>query len=416
VILLSHPTGNTFVRALVSALERAGRLDSFYTTLAIPFSRRDFPVPFGKIKVHPFKELLRLAGAASVDDVYRDLDEHVSKSLRGRKIDGVYAYEDGARATFETARGLGLKCFYELPIAYWETSRKLLLEEAKRLPLWEPTLGATRDSQEKLDRKTKEIGLADVVICPSRFVLESLPEKIRQNKKCVIARFGSPKDPTVFAYRRSHLPFPPEADPSFGGKGRKLNNFPSLFKEGWPRRALWRGRGGLNGLSKLRLLFAGTMTQRKGLADVFSAMKILKRKDVELVVMGTPLLPMAFYRKEYPDFIYEPTRSHAKALELMRSCDALVLPSIVEGRALVQQEAMACGLPLIVTKNAGAEDLIEQGRTGFLVPTTSPEKIAEKIAWLADHRDKLPEMAQAARRKAAEVTWEDYCQKILEVI
>ncbi len=35
----------------------------------------------------------------------------------------------------------------------------------------------------------------------------------------------------------------------------------------------------------------------------------------------------------------------------MQSCDVLVLPSIVEGRALVQQEAMACGLPVIATKN-----------------------------------------------------------------
>ncbi len=49
----------------------------------------------------------------------------------------------------------------------------------------------------------------------------------------------------------------------------------------------------------------------------------------------------------------------------MQSCDVFVLPSIVEGRALVQQEAMACGLPVIATRNAGADDLIEDGTNWF---------------------------------------------------
>jgi glycosyltransferase involved in cell wall biosynthesis len=166
----------------------------------------------------------------------------------------------------------------------------------------------------------------------------------------------------------------------------------------------------------LRVLFAGSMTQRKGLADVFEAMRIRRRSDVELVVMGSPVAPLEFYRKEFPTFIYEPPRPHAQVLELMQSCDVLVLPSIVEGRALVQQEAMSCGLPLIVTPNAGGEDLIEEGRTGFLVPIRSAEKIAEKIAWFADHRELLPDMRQAAVAKASEYTWQRYGEKVLSTV
>ena len=63
----------------------------------------------------------------------------------------------------------------------------------------------------------------------------------------------------------------------------------------------------------------------------------------------------------------------------MQQHDALILPSIVEGRALVQQEALSCGIPIVVTPNAGGEDLIEDGITGHLVPIRSPEKIAEKV-------------------------------------
>jgi glycosyltransferase involved in cell wall biosynthesis len=100
----------------------------------------------------------------------------------------------------------------------------------------------------------------------------------------------------------------------------------------------------------------------------------------------------------------------------MLSCDVLILPSIVEGRALVQQEAMACGLPLIVTRNAGGEDLIVEGETGFLVPAGSPAAIAEKIEWFLENRGKLPGMRTAVRAKAAELTWPAYGDKILHAI
>jgi glycosyltransferase involved in cell wall biosynthesis len=100
----------------------------------------------------------------------------------------------------------------------------------------------------------------------------------------------------------------------------------------------------------------------------------------------------------------------------MLSCDVLILPSIVEGRALVQQEAMACGLPLIVTRNAGGEDLVVEGETGFLVPAGSPSAIAEKIEWFLQNRARLPGMSVAARAKAAELTWRAYGERILHGI
>ena len=166
----------------------------------------------------------------------------------------------------------------------------------------------------------------------------------------------------------------------------------------------------------MRVLFAGGMSQRKGLADLFQAMKLLRRGDIQLVVMGAAIAPMEFYRKQYDGFLYEAPRSRERVLELMASCDVLALPSIVEGRALVQQEAMANGLPLIVTENTGGEDLIVEGETGFLVPIRSPDKIAEKVAWLADHRGNLPGMREASIRKAGQYPWQRYTDTILASI
>ncbi len=408
MILVSHPTGNTFVRAWLAELTRRGVDFHFYTSLGIndktrwpkvlpdrlagEFLRRSYQVAPDRLHARPWRELGRLAGMrcgwgwltahetgwCSVDAVYQSLDRSVARVIdadRGSTITAVYAYEDGALASFEAAHRHGIKCCYELPIAYWETSRTLLKEEAARWPAWEPTLDATRDSDAKLQRKTRELELADIVICPSQFVLRSLPDAIRKAKPCIVSEFGVD---TVEASERL--------------VDQQTTNRP------------------------FRALFAGSMTQRKGLADVFAAFRSMQRSDCELVVMGSPRASMDFYRREYPAFTYEPTRPHAGVLELMKRCDALVLPSIVEGRALVQQEAMMCGLPIVVTANAGGEDLVEEGRTGFLVPIRSPESIAERLNWLADHRAQWASMSEAARLKAGQYTWEQYGQKIARVV
>ena len=250
----------------------------------------------------------------------------------------------------------------------------LLEEEKERLPAWELTLSARAIPRRNSRARPKRRGWRTSVIVPSLFVLHSLPEPIRVEKECVVAEFGSP---------------PANLDAARRAPGKA---------------------------AKLRVLFVGSMTQRKGLADVFAAMKLLKRADVELVVMGSPIAPMEFYRGQYPDFTYMNTRPHRDVLELMRDCDVLVLPSLAEGRALVQQEAMANGLPLIITENTGGEDLIVPGETGFLVPIRNPEAIAEKIAWLADHREALPDMRVAAVKKAEEYPWLRYRNRVLSAL
>jgi glycosyltransferase involved in cell wall biosynthesis len=400
MILLSHPTGNEFVRAALEAFDRAGMLGEFWTTLSwnpksamnplLPprlrrtLERRAFSETI-RSRTHtvPLREILRLSiGAFSIDTVLRDLDRKVADHLRRiDSVDSVYAYEDAALETFGASRDRGFKRIYDLPIAYWQTSQRLLREEAERYPDWEPTLVGTRDSEEKLARKTEELELAQLVICPSNFVLESLPAEARAQKQCVVTPFGSPDACRAEAERRRV-----DLDSHKAESG------------------------------KLRLLFAGALTQRKGLADLFAAMKLVDSKNVELVVMGSLLRPLDWYRDRFRDFIYEPPRPHGEVLRLMQSCDVFVLPSIVEGRALVQQEAMACGLPVIATKNGGADDAIVDGETGFLVPIRSPEAIAEKINWFLSNRANLHGMGIAARKRAAEFTWRGYGEKIVAAV
>jgi glycosyltransferase involved in cell wall biosynthesis len=408
MILLSHPTGNAFSRAILRGLLEADLLGQFVTSIAVnscggliqclPKSirteclRRHFEVPPSLVSAYPVKELCRLAaqrvgagfltrqetGLLSCDAIYRGIDRAVARHLPGwarrRRLTGVYCYEDGALETFRAARNLGLRTCYDLPIAYWETAGSLMREELERVPQWRPTMEAIRNSAAKLQRKTEELDLADTVLCPSRFVYDTLPSSARESKRCVMVPFGSP--PLRIGAKRA-----PQST-----------------------------------TAPLRVLFAGSMTQRKGLADLFAAMKLLHRADVQLVVFGSPLAPMSFYRAQFSDFVYEAPRPNEQVLRLMETCDILVLPSLVEGRALVQQEALSCGLPLIITPNTGGQDLIEEGLTGFLVPIRSPEAIAEKIEWFADHRGELEAMRVHARRKAAELTWPDYARQTVAAI
>jgi glycosyltransferase involved in cell wall biosynthesis len=378
MVIVSHPNVNEYVRALLAALEARGELQEFHTTLN--FGRRRVAIPRRKIFQHARLELMRLlaqrlrqnwlashdSGLVSIDAVARMLDRQVAKRVKlGAAI---YCYEDSALKTFSAAQKVGMKRYYELPIMYWTATQRLLREEATRYPQWEPTLLATRDSPAKLERKSAELALADLVICPSRNVQQTLPAGTPSQ----IAEYGCPAPVEVERISR---------------KGERF-----------------------------RFLFVGAMTQRKGLADLFEAFKQLNRSDVELVVLGFPLLPLEFYRQEFPDFTYEAPRAQGLVTQVMLSCDVLVLPSIVEGRAMVQTEALSCGLPIVVTANAGAEDLVEQGKTGFVVPIRDPAALAERLSWIADHRDWVTDFRPDILEKARRSGWDRYTDAILSVI
>jgi glycosyltransferase involved in cell wall biosynthesis len=405
-IVVTHPTGNRNLRAVISSFEEASILAGFNTTLAVnpdsflvgllpekirkEFIRRSYPVDFSHVNTRPLLELSRNilpkigfkgaasheSGFASVDKVYRDLDKStaasLSKLVKNQELSAVYAYEDGALETFTRAKQLGLKCIYDLPIAYWETLRRLMFEEAERLPNWSTTLGGgIRDSQAKLDRKTREMEMADVVVGPGKFVLDSLPAWA-SDKKLIMSPFGSPIT------------------------GVEIESTVDV-----------------NYTRPLRVLFAGSLGQRKGLGDLFKAVSMIDPTKIELVVMGSLLAPLEFYKSELPNFTYEKGRPNAQVLELMRSCDVFCLPSIVEGRALVMQEAMSQGLPLLITPNTGGEDLVIPGETGFLVPIRSPEQIAEKLNWYIEHREETKRMGNKARAHARNYTWKGYGDKIV---
>jgi glycosyltransferase involved in cell wall biosynthesis len=386
--VVSHPTGNTFVRALLNQLSNQNQLDKFYTTIGAGEGanywistfcgeKRQYAIADKFISRQWVPEVTRLLSKGDqakrrkrADQCYQSLDSKVSYELSNHSSQVLHAYEDGCSDSFARAKELGVQCSYELPIAHWATVRRLLAEEAERYPEWEPTLESTREPEEKLFRKEEELRLADRITCPSQFVLDSIPLEVRQKTPCQISPFGSPPcEPVDFE--------------------RSPKN------------------------ETLKLLFVGSMSQRKGLADLFEAMKLLKGEPISLSILGQPSMPMEFYRKQFAEFEYFPPCSNQKVREIMKVHDALVLPSIVEGRALVQQEALSCGLPVIVTHNAGGEDLVEEGITGHLVPIRSPKKIAGAICAMIESKNLNVEIRKLCQNKATQYTWANYALNII---
>lgn len=399
MILLAHPIGNEFVRQALLAFDQAGILQEFWTAIswnpksavnrALPQSLRDllgrraFPESV-RPRTHtlPVREALRLlaggvgvpsqheTGSFSIDAVFRELDKKVAKRLP--KVDGlraVYAYEDGALESFRAACDLNLQRIYDLPIGYWQAGQRIFAEEAKRQPEWASTLTGTLDSANKLARKDDELRLATRVIVASTFTKRTLADS-SCTAKIEIVPYGAP---------------------------------PAVSNE------ITRPSG------RLKVLFAGSLGQRKGLSYLLAAIEKLKGA-VDLTLLGRKVAdgcaPLEAAVRKYR---WISTLAHDAVLREMQSHDVLVLPSLFEGFGLVILEAMAQGTPVIATDHTAGPDVIEDGTDGFLVPIRSADAIADRLRLLAEDGERLMSMKQAARSKAQVCGWENYRQRLVEV-
>ncbi len=404
-IILSHPTGNANVRAAAIGVNRAGLLDEFYTSIAVfpgdqlsklaqfggPFAeltRRSFDVELKDNTVSwPVWEIARLLSAKAglkyltkhekgffcVDAVYKYLDLKTARRLEAKvkEIGAVYAYEDGALYSFETAKKIGLACYYDLPIGYWRAARRLMEIELEKWPEWAGTLTGFKDSQEKLSRKDKELKLADRIFVASTFTAKTLKEYPDKIGPVDIVPYG----------------FPDVGDPKEYSVAKPL-----------------------------KVLFVGGLSQRKGIAYLFEAAEKLK-DAIELTLVGhKPVegcLPLNFGLKKHK---WIPSLPHKEILKLMRVHDVLVFPSLFEGFGLVITEAMSQGTPVITTDRTAGPDLIEHGRNGWIIKAGSSESLIEIFEYLLEYPNQISLAGKEAWQTAKMRPWYVYGQELAERI
>ena len=403
MFILSHPRGNQNVRAALRALEASGMLTMFFTTVAwrerepvaalLPqglrreFARRSFSeVAPRHVSSFPHREFLRqliirlglsrvlgLSRWCTIDAVDRAFDACVAHAI-GRGIAGaqaVYAYEDAAADSFEVARAAGLRRFYELPTLYWKTTHRLMKEEAELQPIWSVTNDTLGDGEEKLARKDRELALADHIIVPSEYVRTTLMESGDLRASIDVLPYGGPA--------------PAETARAISAPNEKL-----------------------------RLLFVGHLRQRKGLSYLFDAMGGLDRV-ASLTLIGPKPVDCAILSEALGRHRWLGAVPYGRVLEEMRRHDVLVLPSLIEGFALVILEAMAQGLPVITTPNSGAATVIENGADGYIVPIRDSEAIVDRVMRLAN-RAELVQMSAAALHKARTLSWANQERRFVELL
>ena len=398
-VVISHPHGNQNTSKVVSSLEKNSLLDTFWTTIAFPFSLKIFKkkfynIKFKKIKLRFFKEFLRQIftflrlkkfyihdnSIYSVYSIYKDLDLGVSKYLNSykNKINIIYSYEDCALNSFKIANKNKIKTVYDLTSPYWLFKKKILEEEINLQPEW--NLSSTEIlSETKCKNKDEEISLSDQIIVASNFTAKSLKffnEDIESKIKIIPYGVDCPKKNIV---------------------NKRYEN------------------------EKLKIIFVGRPTLSKGIQYLID---ILNQLDFpwELEIAGA-LTESPSQISEKLDIFFKDPRcnflgqiSNKNLLKKMRQSHVFLFPSLFDGFGQVLLEALSCSLPIITTNNTGELDIIDDGKNGYLTPIRDTKKTIEILNNFYQDEEFRRSIAQNSFLKAGDLTWKKYQDEICQII
>ena len=152
-------------------------------------------------------------------------------------------------------------------------------------------------------------------------------------------------------------------------------------------------------------LFVGGDWERKGLAHAVDALAFAPDWQLLVAGGGDPQLPRARAREAGTDARLRVLGPVADTPRLYAAADAFVLPTAYETFSLVSFEAAASGLPLLVTRVSGVEDLLSDGGNGWFI-TRDGRDIARRLNELHSDPELSRAMAQAARAAATGYTWD----------
>jgi starch synthase len=146
------------------------------------------------------------------------------------------------------------------------------------------------------------------------------------------------------------------------------------------------------------VLFVGQVGLRKGMPYLLQAFAEFRHPRKRLRVVGSVQRDFKPILAQLPQGQVEflGTQPQAVVARLMSASHVLVLPSIEEGLALVQGQAMACGCPVLASTNTGSEDLLTDGVEGFIVPIRDADALRKRLQQLAEDPALRQRMSEAA--------------------
>ncbi len=295
----------------------------------------------------------------------RNFDHNAALVVLKQKPGVVVGYEMACLETFKAAKKNGAITVLDLAQIHYNEIEAI----ASRFPTFGRLFREERLRKKINEIKEAELCLADYILCLSDFAEESLIKNgVLRNK--------------IF---KVNLGFNPE---TFKAK--------DIYSE--------------NG--KFRFVFAGTLTKRKGIDLLIQAFEDLNLYDSELLLIGPitdarELIPKNNTRIKHIDYV-----SHKELNLLLNQSDVFVFPSYLDSWAMVVVEAMACGLPVVVSINTGASDVVRQGG-GYVI---HPEIITLRgvMKYFYDNRKEVERLGREARKIAEQYTWEKYHKQVRE--
>jgi glycosyltransferase involved in cell wall biosynthesis len=299
----------------------------------------------------------------------RIFDRWVSRLIERSPFDVVIAYENSALYTFQAAKKTGAKCILDAAsLHHVEQDRHY---ESKLSSAYKARVDHLKD---------KEIALADCIFTTSDLAAQSYLGNVAGEKRVKVIPLGVDIDR-----------FEPSAD-QYSDK--------SKFRP-------------------FTFIFVGKVTVNKGFDVILDAMERLLSEGlpVRLSVAGSiDHALLAGRRKIQENILDYGMVGHAELPSVLTSAHCLVLPSRFDSFGLVIPEAMACGVPVIVSNMVGAKQLVEEGRNGFVVPVGNLEALVDRMRWFVANPGSLRRMSIAARAAAERFGWPSYRQRFVTAV
>jgi glycosyltransferase involved in cell wall biosynthesis len=304
-------------------------------------------------------------------------DRRLARVLERQRPAAALVFSDvGSRFALPVCRDLGIPTVLSMVHGDVREERLVLEREAEESPDFFPLyLGDGALDTEELawlhDRRLQDLELADRILVPSDHLAERL------------AHYGTPRAKvTVVPYAADTRRFQPDPAKKHG--------------------------------ADCTFLFAGGVTQRKGIKYLLEAWRRVRRPGWRLQLLGALPRELGPLRDYLGEVEHLGSVAHGEVAGRMAAADVFVFPSLFEGSAVVTYEALASGLPSIVTPAAGS--VIRDGVEGFLVQPRDVEGLAERMERLGSDPRLREAMSSAARAKALEFGWSRYHAAVVEAV
>lgn len=172
------------------------------------------------------------------------------------------------------------------------------------------------------------------------------------------------------------------------------------------------------------VLFLGQLSFQKGVDLLLEAWKVLQtraffqKEKPKLRLLGWPekaswpTLKNQLHNLSNVEFL-GPTANPEK--ELIKT-KILVLPSVQDGFASVVLEAMASGIPVLVSEHVGASECVRHGKDGYVIAPANKEALIEALYSILSSPESLRQMGLHAREQALNYSWQAYQQRLLKLV